>query len=163
MKKIFLVLFALALVLWVSPVAKASSFDYDYVAAGGGTGKLLFTVNGSNLATGGSFEVQTPFAGLSANTSYAFDTGFQIGSSIFLTFGPVGNQIQLTYISGVWTLYDATDPAGLTLNLTSAPEPSSLLLLGSGLFLLAAGLFWKSKTFRAHQDKNPHSTVVQVA
>jgi PEP-CTERM motif len=166
-KKFFLVAIALAAVLAIAPVAKASSFDYTFYAAGGETSSLaLTTVGTGTTATGsGSFTVgASGFDGIKAGTYNLVDfTETALGNfSVFFTAAG-GAKFELQDTAGVWTLENIDIGSSSTVQLSTVPEPSSLSMLGSGLLLLAAGLFWKSRSSRSYLAKEPQANAIQAA
>jgi hypothetical protein len=148
MKKFFSFALALTAVLAISPAAKADSFDDNIATTGGLAGDLLFSINPSRTATDGSFDIKTGIANVPAR-DYDLVSGADVGGTIIANIGEWSDQF---HHIGAWTLSDSDGASGLPITAEMAPEPSSLSMLGSGLFLLAGGLFWKSR-LKAHLAK----------
>ena len=165
MKKYLVVALALAAVLAFTPAAKADSFSYAFTgtapdAALTGSFNLQFT---GNLGTGGSITFNDTVHDFVAGT-YSFSSGAFSPDPGFATFvfTGTGGTIDLLEVEGTWQIeYDLLNSTNDAL--AAAPEPSSLLLLGSGLLILALGIFWKSKSARTHQSETPQLAMTQLA
>jgi type 1 fimbria pilin len=71
---------------------------------------------------------------------------FSSGSSDYWIEGLNGTSNGNGWVNGATGSNPNADPASLAVTQVNAPEPSSLLLLGTGLFILAGLLFWKAKS-----------------
>jgi hypothetical protein len=155
MKKLLFVVLGIATVLALSPVAKADSFSYTFAGRGdpGLTGSFSFTTVDSDF-TSAALEITTttvdqPYfpVGTSTFVSGTYDGG-GLGNMVFTLDGYT---IDLFNIGTGWQLEesgaDATDQF-LTAEGGSVPEPPSVLLLGSGLFLGVGLILW---------SKGPHA------
>lgn len=88
---------------------------------------------------------------LSESAPYLDDTGgllFQLSNGGLIEIWSVnGNNYWNEILDGNWA-FDPTQPPwgeDLALDVTATPEPSSLLLLGTGLLALALGTFWRMR------------------
>ena len=164
MKKLVLVALALAAVLAVAPAAKATPFSYSYgfIATGNPslTGNFSFSLSGTTV-TGASLDITGGIPGFPAGNAYtlAFGNLNLASGNGLLVFTGYSDTITLVDILGVWDIQTSGNynNQGLTV---FTPEPSSLLFLGTGLLLLAAGLFWKSRS-KTQLAKQPN--VIQAA
>ena len=154
MKKLFLLLVTMAGALAIMPAAKADSFDYTLALASGTpvTAHLDFTKGPANHSGNGSITSGTLVVYANSNSefpagTYTLQSGtYSHTGSLSLTFvdGNLDTIVITQTAGGVWRIVDIdSDPAEL-INVAHAPEPSSLLLLGSGLLILAFGLYFKS-------------------
>ena len=123
-----------------------------------GTGIFVPVLSNGNFYTGGGTILTfspLPDTDIFTNADPQIDNN---GAFTFdITSGPgAGNGIAIwsngpdNYggFGGNWTFNDLGGGASFNATLASTPEPSSLLLLGSGLFAMAGGLYRKVKTVR---------------
>jgi hypothetical protein len=107
------------------------SLDINQTIPSNGTGDLLSSINGT-------------ISDDQSSASITFDeTSVQIGSVIYTLTGYTLNGEGLP----TYTI-NANNPTSINAHITETPEPSSLLLLGSGLLSLALVVFWKAKANR---------------
>lgn len=52
---------------------------------------------------------------------------------------------EYNYVNDTWVITNSGSYLPLDLNITETPEPSSLMLLGTGLLCMAGFLFWKAR------------------
>jgi PEP-CTERM motif-containing protein len=164
MKKLILTFIALVTVLAVTPAAKADGFQFWVPTDSFLTGAFTYSVTGNTINSASLSIFSSNLSFYPAGGTFVFQPGssFFINSNLAeLVFTDGSLTIDLFNIGTGWQLEEAGAPQTDEF-LTPAPEPSSLLLLGSGLFLLAACLFWKSRS-KAHLDKPERPDLILTA
>jgi len=164
MKKFIVVVLAFAGALLIAPAAKASSFAYDFVAASspGVSGVFTIYTNAGGSVTGGVFDITGVGDAFFHPGDYTAVGGVLLGGFGSVHFMDGAFMITLIDDEGVWNILNSSMSNEALDVSAETPEPSSLFLLGTGLFLLAGGLFWKSRS-KASPAKQPKQNVYQAA
>lgn len=155
MKRIITAVFALAALVAVVQPAKADSYNYAFAATPpDSTLYLTFSVvTAGNTATSGSIDIGDTVGPYTEGVYNLTFGGFLSPDYGEFVFTGTGGTIDLFDVDGTWQVeYDGVNATNDALVIT--PEPSSLLLMGSGLLVLAGGMFWVSK-FSNSSNRRP--------
>ena len=155
MKRFVMVAIALATALAAAPAVKADSFDFSIT---GGN----FTINGSKASVIGTpaasgYSVYSAGAGYNYNyNDIVHNSGaplddygllFQLGTGGVVNLWEVNGIFYWNeWVNGAWEFAPNVGEGGEPIDaiISATPEPSSLLLLGTGLLLLAGFAFRKT-------------------
>ena len=167
MKKLSFALLTIAALFFAAPVAKANSYDLAFVGTAPPSadallvGNFAITTNAAGIATGGTITLGDSIGSFVAGTYNLTFGGFLSPTFGEFVFTGAGGTIDLFDVNGTWQIeYDGENTTNDALEIT--PEPSSLMLLGTGLLLLAGGLMWKSRTSKNDPVPN-QANGIQVA
>ena len=155
MKKLIFAVFAMVAVLAFSPAAKASSFDYGFFGTGLDStlaGSYSYTIGSNGYGTAGTLDITTAGVNFPAGIytlmdSQSFSAG-PITELVFQNGGTIIDVFNLGNGSGWQIELNGNNQTDDFLTVYG-PEPSSLVLLGSGLLVLAIAIFWKSRSSAA--------------
>lgn len=166
MGKLSIVALAVIFVFGITPAAKADSFGTTFLGTAPPSinssiaGDFYLTTSGGT-ATAGSLTIDNTEGVFVAGTYTLSSGGFLNPTLGEFVFTGVGGTIDLFDVNGAWQIeFDGENVTNDALELT--PEPSSLLLLGSGLLALAAIVFWKSRSSKSCSAGEPPSIVAQM-
>jgi len=152
--------------LAIAPAAKADTlYQYGFVGFDSSTfiGDFSFSLNGAGALTTPNptltiFENVGAYSAYYPTGTYTYDSsiGSYAGDTLVMTFNNGSTIVKLSWDGSYWQLeeYNNGRPVGASdeslINYT--PEPSSLLLLGTGLLFLSAGLVWRFKSRKANDS-----------
>jgi hypothetical protein len=150
MKNFFLATIALAAAIAIMPSARADAYNFVGTIDPTLTGSFNFNQSG-NTITSGVLDIVTGGLDFMAGIyNYVPGSGsYNVGGPIVASYSNGTITDTLEYFDSPSGWQWNIENASLTnqpLTVAASPEPSSLALLGSGLFLLAAGLFAKSRS-----------------
>jgi hypothetical protein len=150
MKKFFFATIALAAAMAIMPSAKADAYNFVGVIDPTLSGSFNFNESGNSIASG-TLDIVTGGLNFSAGIyTYVVGSGtYNVGGPIVASYTNGTITDTLEYFDGPsgweWNIENSS-LTNQPLAVQATPEPSSLILLGSGLFLLAGGLFAKSRS-----------------